>query len=341
LRAPEDARPAGKWSIYLREDGSRQWAYDGELLYTSIKDKVPGEINGSEPPSTVVASYYWTLALAPLVGVPAGIGVEKTVVGLALASRTSKTLYYPDRDDLATNSNAWQPLAAPVLASADKLPDWSIVTRIDGSRQWAYKGRPLYTYVHDVSSNAGLFGDIFGDPYGQRLEGWHVALLKEAPAHPAEVTIRTVVESNEDYPKLTTKRIYANVKGMTLYTIHCNEDTADHLACDDVGDSPRYWLRFCGGEEPCEKTWSPLLAPVGAKSIDDIWSVIVIDPRHPWKAADRMTHGLSVWAYRGRPVFTYVQDFRPGDEHGPGDSEDGVDTMFARILLAYEAPYRP
>ncbi len=39
----------------------------------------------------------------------------------------------------------------PFVAAADAKPmgDWTIFTRDDGKRQWAYKGRPLYTYAKD------------------------------------------------------------------------------------------------------------------------------------------------------------------------------------------------
>src|SRR5262245_12584567 len=42
LHAPASAVPVGKWAVVMRDDGIRQWAYDGEPLYTSIKDQAPG-----------------------------------------------------------------------------------------------------------------------------------------------------------------------------------------------------------------------------------------------------------------------------------------------------------
>ena len=41
----------------------------------------------------------------------------------------------------------WPPLAA--AADAKDEGDWTVVTRDDGSKQWAYKGKPLYTYARD------------------------------------------------------------------------------------------------------------------------------------------------------------------------------------------------
>jgi hypothetical protein len=46
--------------------------------------------------------------------------------------------------------------------------NYTIVARDDGSRQWAYKGKPLYTFVKDQKG-----GDITGDGF---LNGaWHLA----------------------------------------------------------------------------------------------------------------------------------------------------------------------
>lgn len=50
----------------------------------------------------------------------------------------------------------WPPLSAAATAKA--TGDYSIVTRTDGSRQWAFKGQPLYYFVKDSKP-----GDKVGD----------------------------------------------------------------------------------------------------------------------------------------------------------------------------------
>ena len=62
-------------------------------------------------------------------------------------------------------ANTWPPFNAP--ADAKPSGDWSIVTRKDGSKQWAYKGKALYSYYHD-----GDPGDAKGDGVNNV---WHVA----------------------------------------------------------------------------------------------------------------------------------------------------------------------
>jgi predicted lipoprotein with Yx(FWY)xxD motif len=49
----------------------------------------------------------------------------------------------------ATN---WPPLVA--AADAKDAADWTVVTRDDGSKQWAYKGKPLYTFAKDTAGAA-------------------------------------------------------------------------------------------------------------------------------------------------------------------------------------------
>ena len=43
----------------------------------------------------------------------------------------------------------------PFIATADAAPvgEWTIFTRDDGKRQWAFKGRPLYTFAKDQAAD--------------------------------------------------------------------------------------------------------------------------------------------------------------------------------------------
>lgn len=70
-----------------------------------------------------------------------------------------KPLYTFARDTEAGKSacngqcaTAWPPLAAADGAANDG--DWSVVTRDDGAKMWAYKGKPLYTFARDTSGAA-------------------------------------------------------------------------------------------------------------------------------------------------------------------------------------------
>ena len=108
------------------------------------------------------------LAGAALVAAPGYAQTEQpakvadTSKGKALVDQKGMTLYTFDRD-AADKSNCtgqcaqnWPPLAAP--ANAQASGDWTVVARDDGSKQWAYKGKPLYTWVKDAKP-----GDVTGD----------------------------------------------------------------------------------------------------------------------------------------------------------------------------------
>ncbi len=74
-----------------------------------------------------------------------------------------KPLYPIARDTDAGKSagngqcaTAWPPLAAADGAADDG--DWTVVTRDDGAKMWAYKGKPLYTFARDTAGEAATGG---------------------------------------------------------------------------------------------------------------------------------------------------------------------------------------
>lgn len=92
--------------------------------------------------------------------------------GKVLTDATGMTLYTFDKDaggKSACNgpcANNWPPL----MASTDSKPAgaYTVITRDDGGKQWAYKGKPLYKWQKDQKP-----GDITGDGF---LNGaWHIA----------------------------------------------------------------------------------------------------------------------------------------------------------------------
>jgi predicted lipoprotein with Yx(FWY)xxD motif len=337
LLAAASSSPIGRWTLQRRDDGSEQWAYDGQPLHTSIKDRAAGEINGSYRvrlgSSEANAS---PAAQAPMPGLPAGLTVRETVAGLVFASHNGKTLYSPTTNIECKGActQLWQPLNAPALANTAGLAsEWSIVTRPGGAKQWAHRGGPLFTYAYDTEAHGGqMLGDTFGSIWGPSIAGWQIAIAKAAPRHPAGITVQQLPGSWEQFNTPLPATVYADSKGRTLYTMHCRQG---ELTCDDVGDDSRYWLSFCGGEERCAKTWRALPAPADATAIDGIWSVVAIDPNQPFKKVNG-SEGVSVWAYRGRPVFTYARDTLPGDFYGDDQSFAITgDGMQARPIAAY------
>jgi predicted lipoprotein with Yx(FWY)xxD motif len=93
------------------------------------------------------------------------------VVDGVLVDGKGMTLYVFDKDaggKSACNgpcASNWPPLMAGADASASG--EWTIVVRDDGAKQWAYKGKPLYTWSKDAKP-----GDRTGDGFNSV---WHVA----------------------------------------------------------------------------------------------------------------------------------------------------------------------
>jgi predicted lipoprotein with Yx(FWY)xxD motif len=98
----------------------------------------------------------------------------KTPAGPVLETPAGKSLYVYDGDKAGSgHSNCGESCIKhwpPLLAGANAKPEgnWSIITRADGKKQWAYKGRPLYTWFKDIKP-----GQINGNGYDGNT--WHSA----------------------------------------------------------------------------------------------------------------------------------------------------------------------
>ncbi|WP_434678884.1 hypothetical protein J3P77_00425 [Pseudomonas sp. R1-18] len=114
----------------------------------------------------------YLLAIAALLASAITLAVEPAMVnGDKLVDHEGMTLYTFDKDSAgksACNDQCavnWPPLAADADSSAEGK--WTVVTRDDKTRQWAYDGKPLYTFKSDKKA-----GDVEGDGKGGV---WHVA----------------------------------------------------------------------------------------------------------------------------------------------------------------------
>lgn len=84
-----------------------------------------------------------------------------------------------------------------------------------------------------------------------------------------------------------TGKVLTDSAGMTLYTF--DKDTATSSNCN-------------GG---CATNWPPLMAAAGAKAQGGYTIVTRADGAHQW-------------AYKGHPLYTWIQDQKPGDITGDG-----------------------
>ena len=79
--------------------------------------------------------------------------------------------------------------------------------------------------------------------------------------------------------------VLTTTSGMTLYTF--DKDTADKSACTGT----------------CATNWPPLIAPPNAAAWED-WTFLTRDD------------GALQWKYKGKPLYTWSKDAKPGDKTG-------------------------
>jgi len=112
------------------------------------------------------------LAIAAASGGLAQAAAPVKTAGGMLVNTSGMTLYTFDNDTAGSGKSACNgPCAGlwpPVMAEADAKPegDMTLVTRDDGTKQWAYKGKPVYLYKSDMKA-----GDMTGDNF---KNVWHV-----------------------------------------------------------------------------------------------------------------------------------------------------------------------
>lgn len=289
--AAAGATASGDWTLIVRDDGARQWAYHGKPLYTSIKDHRPGEVNGEMFINNYVI---WGVAQAPE-NFPPGFKLLAYEEGQVLAVSDGRPVYVR-RSAKAAVPAVLQPIVAPGLGKVDGK--WSIVERA-GEKQYAFGGQPLYVLAEGYTA-----ADV------EAAGGWGTAIYRKAAPRPAEILTRTTLLG----------KVFTTRQGMTLYRFTCMEmEAPDYLPCDDPGDAAAYWSALCGDGKECARRWrpyrpSPKARPSGDFSIMEVTQVPFLDPTGVTQPAG--VPKVKVWAYRGRPLYTFVDDDEPGQTLG-------------------------
>jgi predicted lipoprotein with Yx(FWY)xxD motif len=197
----------------------------------------------------------------------------------------------------------WTPVLAP--ATAEELGEWTTVEASPGIKQWAFRGKPLYTYNLDPRTRSVLGSDV---------PGWHNVYMQRALPPPNDFTVQDS----------RLGQVLADARGRTIYLYNCSDDAVDQLACDHPETPQEYRMAICGNGDPklCGKTFPYVTAAAAnARSDSKLWSVMAIDPNTGRRAAAGAAGAISVWAYRDRPVYTYGDDREPGDADGDAYGE--------------------
>ena len=179
--APALATGLGEFSVVDSIDGARQWGFREQPLFRYKGDLLPGDVHGRN------VNDQFQLALLKQNFTPEGVQVvaqpgygdifalddqplyfgsafEKYWGGRNLRGSFEIAYFKGKRlgGDACLSGGClatWKPFAAPDNANANGF--WEVVTRNDGTKQWAYKGFALYTNSEDVASGQMRGHDIY------------------------------------------------------------------------------------------------------------------------------------------------------------------------------------
>jgi predicted lipoprotein with Yx(FWY)xxD motif len=233
---------------------------------------------------------------------------------IAYADKRGLTLYTWDKDPdgQSTCVDACADSFRPFLAASNSktLGEWSLLDRSDGTKQWAFKGKALYTYVKDVDpgsvrgespANSGALrknalGLMVGGGYRGEFHGnasttnsfpsdWKPALLY--PLSGVKLPPGVAVKEMPDAAAF----VFVDHGGYTLYEFVGGKQS----------EAQKCALNSC-------KNWRPFAAAQLAEPVGDFTVV------------DR-TDGIRQWAYKNKLLYTYVEDLAPGYANGMGVDE--------------------
>jgi predicted lipoprotein with Yx(FWY)xxD motif len=199
VAAPELAGDIGDFSVEVRPDGLRQWAYAGRRLYRFEGDALPGDAHGRDVGvgwEVAALSENFRPAHVTVTALP-GYGDALSVHGLTLYMGSAFEKYWGGRNlrdsftvayfrgkrlggDACSDDGClatWHPFRAPTGAQSRGF--WEVIPRRDGTKQWAYKGFALYTHSGDMEpgQNRGHAIYDFADPAGRAEALDRVAML--------------------------------------------------------------------------------------------------------------------------------------------------------------------
>jgi predicted lipoprotein with Yx(FWY)xxD motif len=341
--ASSNAQGVGVWSLGKVEGEQNQWLYEDKPLFRRIKQPETGEggpesqgspafqghpqVSETAIPSAsedlqllenaVEGGEGLTLALYEpgrhLLRPPSIMVKELPVAGGHVLVTTDRmTTYFfigdSDVDQRVCGEEpcfaSWTAVEAPMMARS--IGDFAPVRRPNGVVQWAYAGKPLYTFRGDFAP---------GQANGvSKSEYWKVALLTR-DYRPPNVVVAEVAGHGYFLASAGGKPLYNRLPfryrfgGRNSYEgfIHNPYEEGKQLGTD-------------GCDSECLKTWKPFLAPPGAQAVG-YWEV--------FERADNTKQ----WAYQGYALYTNVLDEGPETITGNNLYEPLIG-MSARYALA-------
>jgi predicted lipoprotein with Yx(FWY)xxD motif len=203
----------------------------------------------------------------------------------------------------------------PMVASRSAKPfgEWSVISRVDGTRQWAYEGKALYRYPSADARFLAPKGFEYGD------DDFNPKRDDAAPIN--STTIPTASQSSDDIHN----KLFSPAPGWHIVPFEPEQslqipngiatsevEGADGRALTDAAGFTLY-VRIKGKDESCPANhyqacfdhWHALRAPQMAMPVGDFSIVHESD-------------GTPQWAFRGKRLYRSDADNAAGDANGIG-----------------------
>jgi len=304
---------------------------------------------GNPPPPTGGMAPINSTSVTPIGDVLAGVGQVSVYTTDApgstnLTTQTNNnydglTLYTFDADPIGQTTcvdaaclGPWPALLADDGAAA--AAPYSIITRPDGNRQWALRGKPLYFWA----GNGTLPGDMAqGDVNGEGVGNvWRVArpgapVLKDRINDPGQssdylvssgdvITYVPSTPGGADFVATSISNLVgssspSNGDRISLYTFD-PDVPGQSSVCGRAPVNP-------ANGRSCLEAWPPVVAEMGSQPNGPYTLVPLV--------VDSQGTTVQQWAYQGKPLYYFFNDMQEGDITG-----DAIDNW----RLARPQPYQ-
>lgn len=238
------------------------------------------------------------------------VGVDGRFLWRYLATDVGKPLYSFDADGnkgKATCVKECSEQFIPYLAAEDAKAsaEWTLIVRGPRQRQWAYRGRPLYTFSGQdpvpydqfaldsfVNDKAAIFDPKYldaGSDFFSPKHGWRRAAYtpEESTPAPSGIALRSS-------PVANGYLLVDSATGMPLYV---------------MSTLPKH-----------PSAWNPMYAPDMAGPVGEFSTVVRPD-------------GRKQWAYRGVLLWSYRDDYVPDHLNGMLEQQDAEPALAYQFFL--------
>ena len=225
----------------------------------------------------------------------------------------------------------WPPLFADSASTAQG--DFTIITRNDGLKQWAWRDHALYFFAGGTEPGAAAptpadmrtgdtFGQLFADlwfvvrpePFEQVTLNNETVFIGKGATLDFGVEDPAVAQINDAPNQFPTARTVAR-NGFTLYTF--DFDPGDDTTVCYTDNANNF----------CSRYWPPLYADLGS-----------VPPSADYKVIKR-PNGTLQWSYKGKPLYYFLGDNGPRQTNGT--NEQIVTNNFWSLAFQKQPAFKP